>query len=660
MKKKNILLIITILCISLVLIGTSYAYWRFTYISDKTNVGQSKCLSIELTNKKNEISLTNTYPITGEEAKKLTPYSFTITNTCDTFISYDVNLEMLEGTTMNSKYMAVMINNEKKELLSDLDSTSTVMNGSVESRKLVSGSLGSADSVDYTLRLWMDESVTMSDDAMNKNFTSKIVVTAQPSNYSPKEAGYDTLHDAILANEYQTTPAEAIEKIEAKGEPDLSQTAPMITWKVKEENEEATISANIPHPDIIGKEELGTKDFTSDNILLTFGKSYIFNNMTGKYSLSDLISANPMTLDFTQNDYYFCAAGTNYNQSTNEVTVWQTLSDCSNIYKIKAVISKSSGTPNTSLYRLFYYFTATKLSQQEVENDKSDKGIYLSEDDIGKTYYYRGNVQNNNVYFAEFYWQIVRINGDNSIRLMYNGVEKNATGVSQSINNKTYQFNNLYNNPAYVGYMYGNTDGTTFNEIHSDTNSSPIKKVIDDWYESNIVKKGYDNYISSETGFCGDRSLYENSDGDGVTTNVTTRFGAYGRNVTNTAQFKCPNVERDLYTTSDNSIGNKALIYPVGLITYDELVFAGMNSKYTNKLSWAYSTSDYWTMSPSLFYATWTFAEEWLLNAEGYLTSGWYVVNSLGTRPVINLKADVKITGGIGTYNDPFVIDTNN
>ena len=29
-------------------------------------------------------------------------------------------------------------------------------------------------------------------------------------------------------------------------------------------------------------------------------------------------------------------------------------------------------------------------------------------------------------------------------------------------------------------------------------------------------------------------------------------------------------------------------------------------------------------------------------------------------KPVINLKPDVKISGGIGTSNDPFVIDTNN
>ena len=34
--------------------------------------------------------------------------------------------------------------------------------------------------------------------------------------------------------------------------------------------------------------------------------------------------------------------------------------------------------------------------------------------------------------------------------------------------------------------------------------------------------------------------------------------------------------------------------------------------------------------------------------------------NYASVRPVINLKADVKITGGIGTSNDPYVIDTNN
>ena len=70
-----------------------------------------------------------------------------------------------------------------------------------------------------------------------------------------------------------------------------------------------------------------------------------------------------------------------------------------------------------------------EYSQTDLESDKSDKGIYMADDDYGTTYYYRGNILNNNVYFAGFYWQIIRINGDGSIRLIYNGTEKNSKGI---------------------------------------------------------------------------------------------------------------------------------------------------------------------------------------------------------------------------------------
>lgn len=516
MKKKIILPVFAILSIALILVGTSYAYWRFTYISDKTNIGKSKCLSIELTNQKNEISLNNTYPISDLEAKKLTPYSFTINNTCDTFISYDVNLEMLEGTTMNSKYMAVMINNEHKELLSNLDNTNTVMSSSVESRKLVSGSLGVGDSVDYTLRLWMDESVTLSDDAQNKTFTSKIVVNAQPSNYSPKDAGYDTLHDAILANEYQTIPEKAIEKINAKGEPDLSKTAPIS------------------------------------------------------------------------------------------------------------------------------------------ENDLSDKGLYKSIDDFGDTYYYRGNVKNNNVYFAGFYWQIIRINGDGSIRLLYNGTEKNADGDAKSIG--TAQFNEKYDKPAYVGYMYGNPDGTTYEEVHDNINDSAMKTMIDNWYISNLKNDIFDKYLDGNSGFCGDRTLYN---GDGISLDKYSQFSSDKRNINKTASFICANRNLDLYTSKSSNIGNKALEYSIGTITYDELIYAGITNE-SNNLSWAYSSTNYWTMTPKSFSESQLMTYGWIQYYLGNVKEWCYLYGSLAIRPVISLKSDVKISSGIGTVNEPFVIDTNN
>ena len=205
--------------------------------------------------------------------------------------------------------------------------------------------------------------------------------------------------------------------------------------------------------------------------------------------------------------------------------------------------------------------------------------------------------------------------------------------------------------------MYGNPDGTTFDEVHNNTTSSTIKTKVDNWYKTNIVDKGYSSYISNAVGFCGDRTL---ASGDGVGTNANSNFGAYQRFQKKSPQFTCPNKERDLYTITDSSIGNKALTYPVGLITYDELVFSGMDYDHVNKLAWSYSTQHYWTMSPSSFSATSGYAKEWTLHSAGCLYDWWGVDDSLGARPVINLKSDTLITSGIGTANDPFVIDTNN
>ena len=203
--------------------------------------------------------------------------------------------------------------------------------------------------------------------------------------------------------------------------------------------------------------------------------------------------------------------------------------------------------------------------------------------------------------------------------------------------------------------MYGDADATTFDEVHANTNDSTIKTKVDTWYKTNIEDKGYSSYITNTVGFCGDRSIA--SGGDGIQTDKNTNFGAFGRYSANTAQFTCPNVERDLYTTTDSSIGNKALTYPVGLITYDELVYAGMDQRHVNKLSYAYSTQHYWTMSPSVFDVSNGAADAWSLHSTGFLDPWPWVANRYGARPVINLKADVRISGGTGTANEPYVID---
>ena len=77
--------------------------------------------------------------------------------------------------------------------------------------------------------------------------------------------------------------------------------------------------------------------------------------------------------------------------------------------------------------------------------------------------------------------------------------------------------------------------------------------------------------IGGDSGFYGDRSL---SGGLGYGTN-NSYYRAYNRLEDNKIpQFSCPQ-SNDLYTTSSSSKGNKALDYPIGLITADEVAYAG-------------------------------------------------------------------------------------
>ena len=634
-RKSKLSLIILGLFIILASIGLSYAYWRFTFISDKANKGTSGCFNLEMTDQKDEINLGSTYPITDEEGLKLKPFSFTLKNTCTIFAHYYVNMEMLEGTTLNSKWVAVRVNSEVISTLDTFKETNTSMKNSTESRTIAEGYLSAGDSVDYTISFWMDEDATINDDVMNKIFKSKVVVVSEPGNYSPVTAGYTKLGDAILANEYQTTPAIAKTKIAAKQTVDVTNTAPVIKWIEKTGNTTTTSFAK-PAESVINtyNKDTGTGDKTTQASNLTLNDTKLrlfrtkkFNSDTARYSLVDPVYVDPTTLDFSGDQkYYFQTEGIAYNQTTGKLYT-STGGDDITVYQVTGA-TKTAGTTEwngVSYDSITYNLSATTLTETELETDKSDKGLYQGTDDYGTTYYYRGNVKNNIVQFAGFYWQIVRINGDGSIRLIYDGTEKNASGVKQSINNKTYQFNSLYNDPTYVGYMYGDKDGTTFAEVHNNTNNSTIKTAVDNWYKTNIADKGYSSYISNAVGFCGDRSLPAgiwdtNDNGDGVNnTPQTSYFGAYVRYVKNVAQFTCPEPSRDLYTTADSSIGNKALTYPVGLITYDELVFAGMDNRHINKLSWAYSTQHYWTMSPSHFIAAGGRANEWFLLSTGYL-----------------------------------------
>ena len=109
LKRRQILICLGLVILVLICVGVSYAYWRMTLVQEDNNRVSSSCLSIELIDETAPIKMDNAYPLTDEEGMQITPYTFTIKNTCDTFISYEISLGMTDTTSLNSQYVAAVL-----------------------------------------------------------------------------------------------------------------------------------------------------------------------------------------------------------------------------------------------------------------------------------------------------------------------------------------------------------------------------------------------------------------------------------------------------------------------------------------------------------------------------------------------------------------------
>lgn len=291
-----------------------------------------------------------------------------------------------------------------------------------------------------------------------------------------------------------------------------------------------------------------------------------------------------------------------------------------------------------------------------IDNVESENGYLCSApDDYGTSYYYRGDVTNNYVNFAGYYWRIIRINGDDSIRMIYDGTSAHANGESSTDRQSgTSEFNSLSEDPSYVGYMYGNELGVSYEKTTSNDNDSTVKAYLDNWYNINIEAKNYADYIA-DSGFCNDRSLSTTSTGDGVVTTTDTNYGGYQRFFElHLSTLQCPNESNDLFTTVASVKGNKALDYPIGLITVDEIQLAGAYNGLRNYNYYLYTGNYYWTMSPSHFIIGRSSASSYELapGLNDSISSSW-VGGKFGVRPVINLKAN-SLKSGDGTMTKPY------
>ena len=268
-------------------------------------------------------------------------------------------------------------------------------------------------------------------------------------------------------------------------------------------------------------------------------------------------------------------------------------------------------------------------------------------------YYFAGDAKNNWVKFGGFYWRIIRTNYDGSIRLLYSGTSHNTTEgyIGESA------FNITFKDPMYVGYMYGTSGSLDSNRTN--TNNSTIKTYIDNWYNNNL--SSYSKYISTEAVYCNDRQL---ASGQTYSTRSNFNYAPNGRLATNkTPTYNCTN-SKDAFSGSNSEA---KLTYPIGLMTADEIAYAG--GKYLTNLpspyAWYYINSAngsitgstwWWLLSPS----SWddNYAYVFLMSSSsqpGFLN--YSVLNDIyGVRPAISLKSCIKYSTGNGAPETPYEI----
>ena len=280
------------------------------------------------------------------------------------------------------------------------------------------------------------------------------------------------------------------------------------------------------------------------------------------------------------------------------------------------------------------------------------------------TYYFAGNVTNNYVYFANKYWRIVRINEDNSVRLIYAGTSVTDTAGFSSTSQA---FNTSYDSSVYVGYKY--TSGTQYG---LDTNS-PIKTHLDSWYTSNLNSDStvdssgnkFDKYISRTAIYCNDRKV---GSGTWSSSGSTVYYAAYTRLYSNKKPtFTCSELN-DRFTTSTTT-GNGRLYNasgvasPIATITADEVAYAGglfgtNNTSYYIYQNASSGASFWWTMSPHSLLSS--RARVWRVGGANSSSSGNLhsddVYNTFGVRPVVSLKSCVQWDEGNGTTSQPYKV----
>ena len=618
-KRKNYLILILVTALLITIIGISYAAFNYAGTGRKLNTITTGAISMNYIESSNVISMNNALPTTDNTGKKRLNtgeyFDFTVKSSIkgNTDINYEIAAKEESGNTFsgkNIKYYLTKVNSDgtETEVMAPRtyyeEPSGNVYTGRPsDMMSLFVGNLNQQGdtTINYRLRLWVDENYNPQNDNGGLTYKVKVNVYGQTSDTVAqaedtycKDNGFTKLSDCMLVlNNHEATTDVAKTNIKTKGTPNFAKIAP------NSDEEDGLYAAE----DDEG-ESYYYRGAVKNNYVSFAGFTWRIIRRNGDGSVRMIYSGKSTTdtgeavtignSRFNSKYWDSTYVGYKYNEDfelheNNGTTGYDGFTNTSK-YNYGTGYTFDASTKK---------FTLTGTIKQLTWKDNHDE--------IVKSQLYSClNTSCNVVYKVTGY--------QNDTRMTVKPISYSSKSVATAQTNNT---------------------------------NSAIKTTIDTWYKNNLT--AYTSKLADET-FCNDRSI---SSGTGYKTDSYTFYGSYNRNVDSRApSLKCTQAN-DKFKVSNASA---KLEYPVALITADELAMAGGVYNTSNTNYYLYNGQYQWSLSPGYFDPFYSTASAWFVYPSGSLRPWNGVINSFGVRPVINLGADTQITKGDGTALNPYVV----
>ena len=613
-KNNKKVIIIGIVIIVLLLLGIAFAYLTTTLHGQEEYVLRAGTLNLELDDK-NELTLSSQIPLEDKEGMSLEGFNFSLINNGKIETDYTIYLDdiALDEGENRMPDSSIRYSLTKNEVAGNPDNLSNM--GANPNRVVDKGSIAVDETINYTLRIWIDYDAT-SEEAGGKTFKGKLrVVATQPVGKKastvlleniPEENQYDDGVDTFITgedpNNYIWYSGKLWRAVSVNND---AKTTKLVTqWNI------SAITYSSSSTDFAGSYMEDWLNDTSvdgflgnlrdyENFIVTDAKWNATLDATSLGSITRPSDSGTIVTDavglLNMYEYQSSYHGTTYsNGYLNNGLYWWTLTPYNSSYVryVNNIGDASYNSPSGYSYGV-----------RPSINLKSSVRIVDGDGTIDNPYRLNGDNDTNlsgTVLSSRYSGEYIKFGNDenNLYRIVSH---ENGTGT------KIVSAEPLKNSGTFIESTFGsNTIFSSSNTVGSFLNGEYLTNYVDSTYIDMIEDSTtwYLGTVGSGSSYSYKNAKYTDASGTAITSNV--------------AEAK------------------------VGLLRFGELM-AGQFDRNGNN-------TYYWTLTP--YNSSGVRHVSNIGSANSFSPSS----DSNGVRPSVNLKSNVQIINGDGTLNSPFEI----